>query len=69
MPNYIVNSQAQSNGDHEVHAFDCNFLPALQHRIALGFHSNCSSAVTKAKSIGYQRANGCYFCAYSCHTG
>lgn len=69
MPNYVVNRQAQSNGDHEVHNADsCAFLPGTHNRVSLGFHSDCSSAVAAAKKLGY-RANGCYFCAYACHTG
>lgn len=71
MPNYCVNSNAQSNGDHEVHDLastkDC--LPDLRHRVSLGMHATCRGAVQKAKDLGYSKANGCFYCANDCHTG
>ncbi len=70
MPNYCVNSNAQSNGDYEVHDLDANkwCLPAPSNQVALGFHGSCSSAVTAAKNAGYRTANGCARCAPACHT-
>lgn len=69
MPYFYVNKNAQSNGDHEVHetGASCNRHADPQNRVDLGYHSNCQSAVTKAKSMGY-KANGCYYCAKACHT-
>jgi len=71
MPNYCVNSNAQANGDHEVHDLDANkwCLPALANRVPLGYHSTCSGAVSAAKAAGYTPANGCKWCAEACHTG
>lgn len=70
MANYIVNRNAQANGDHEVHnrdvAADC--LPLSSNQQALGSHYSCESAVRAARAAGYQQSNGCYYCAYSCHT-
>lgn len=71
MPNYIVNRNAQSNGDYEVHdlsrATSC--LPNEVNRVALGNHLNCGSAVQAARNAGYRKANGCAYCATACHTG
>lgn len=47
MAYYLVNRNAQSNGDHEVHQNTCAYLPA--EFINLGFHYSCSSAVAEAK--------------------
>ena len=74
MPNYIVNKNAQSNGDHEVHETprsSCTspWYPEPQNQVELGWHVSCSGAVTKAKFLGYTMANGCYYCSRSCHTG
>lgn len=70
MPNYIVNRNAQSNGDHEVHdeSSTRGCLPDRANRVALGYFSSCSGAVSEAKRRGYSRANGCAYCAASCHT-
>lgn len=70
MPHYCVNKVAQAgSGDYEVHdlASTKGCLPAVDNRIDLGYHSSCSSAVQAAKSY-YSKVNGCYYCAYSCHT-
>lgn len=69
MAQYCVNSHAQSNGDHEVHRIDtCNRLPNPEHRVALGDHSTCTTAVTAAKRI-YSQSNGCWYCSPACNTG
>ena len=68
MPNFYVNKNAQSNGDHEVHEVGTCPTPAnTENRVALGFHASCSSAVTEAKKH-YSQVNGCANCAPACHT-
>lgn len=69
MPTYIVNKNAQPNGDHEVHRTDtCTRLPEPANRVPLGNHATCLTAVTAAKQI-YPRSNGCYWCSPECNTG
>ena len=73
MPQYIVNSNKQSNGDNEVHQFPRSLCtspryPAIQNQVQLGVHSYCRGAVEKAKRMGYN-ANGCWYCARECNTG
>jgi hypothetical protein len=67
MDTYYVNSNAQANGDHEVHKSTCSFLPELQHRVKLGVFTNCYDAVREAKKK-YSTADGCAFCCPACHT-
>ena len=72
MPQYIVNSNKQANGDNEVHQYPrslCNSpnYPAIQNQVSLGSHTYCRGAVEKAKRMGYN-ANGCWYCARACHT-
>ena len=67
MKKYIVNTTADSQGDHEVHENTCNRLPAYHNQKDLGYHMGCYSAVTKAKET-YPTANGCYHCSRTCHT-
>ncbi len=49
---YYVNKNAQSNGDHEVHAEGCSYLPEVSNRDYLGYYSNWSSAVNTGKVQG-----------------
>jgi hypothetical protein len=69
MPYFCVNTQAQSNGDHEVHdlASPYGCLPATYNRLDLGYHSGCRGAVQAAKRT-YSKSNGCAHCASACHT-
>lgn len=68
MARYYVNQNGQSNGDHEVHAFGCSWLPNVENRIYLGAFENCKKAVKAAKDY-YAQVNGCYYCSNDCHTG
>jgi hypothetical protein len=68
MPIYIVNRNAQDNGDHEVHdrssAWNC--LPDEANRRELGSHDSGASAVRLAQ-LFYGNANGCATCMVSSH--
>ena len=64
---YYVNTEAQKNGDHEVHVTGCAHAPEPKHRHPLGDFENCAHAVTIAKVL-YKKSNGCYYCCYPCHT-
>ena len=70
MKYYYLNDNQQSNGDYEVHAEGCSFMPLLANRTYLGLFSNCKDAVAEAKRkypFRY-RINGCYYCCSPCHT-
>ena len=67
MSSYYVNTQAQTNGDHEVHKDGCNFAPNATNRKYLGEFELCVPAVQEARKH-FQKVNGCYFCARPCHT-
>lgn len=68
MPNYCVNTNAQSNGDHEVHDLgSCSHLPNPVNRKGLGYHATCRGAVAEAKKT-FARSNGCAHCCPDCHT-
>ncbi|MEA2016622.1 MAG: hypothetical protein U9O59_08005 [Actinomycetota bacterium] len=68
MPDYYVNKQEQENGDHEVHEYNCSWLPKEENRKYLGYFSDCHDAVRKAKER-YSQSNGCKYCCPACHTG
>jgi hypothetical protein len=70
MPYFCVNRNAQpGSGDHEVHDLSSTWgcLPDSANQIDLGYHSSCRSAVVAARAY-YADVNGCYHCAYACHT-
>jgi len=49
MKYYYVNRIKQSNGDHEVHASTCSYLPIIENREPLGYFNDCKEAVKKQK--------------------
>ena len=67
MSSYYVNTNAQANGDHEVHTTGCEYLPARENRIYLGEFTSCHQAVQEARKY-YSQVNGCYYCSRPCHT-
>ncbi|SKC34438.1 hypothetical protein CZ809_04058 [Photobacterium piscicola] len=71
MPNFIVNKNAQPNGDHEVHNLTngCSFMPNPENQVNAGFHQTCAGAVAEVKKNNPALSiNGCYYCCNSCHT-
>lgn len=68
MSKYYVNTNAQANGDHEVHKEECAWMPHEQHKLYLGDFSNCQDAVRAAKKM-FTQSNGCYYCSKECNTG
>jgi hypothetical protein len=66
MPNYYVNTDAQSTGEHEVHEKDCKHGPVASKQKSLGWYSSCSFAIAEAKKL-YSKVDGCYHCANDCH--
>lgn len=69
MPNYIINTNTDSNGYNEVHNTSCNHLPEVANQVSLGYHIGAEAAVSYAKSVGYKNADGCYYCCNEAHHG
>jgi hypothetical protein len=67
MTEYFVNTNAQPNGDHEVHVTGCGHFPHPSNARSLGYFTNCKDAVRESKKL-YPKSNGCYFCTNECHT-
>lgn len=67
MVTYCVNKNAQDTGEHEVHTYNCNYLPKEENRIYLGSFSTCHGAIEEAKKY-YSNVDGCYYCSKECHT-
>lgn len=67
MAEYYVNKNAQSNGDHEVHESNCEYLPDQDNRIFLGSFESCFEAVKEARKH-YTKVDGCFYCSLPCHT-
>jgi len=67
MANYYVNTNAQDNGDHEVHKEGCGWMPEPGNKKYLGDFISCHGAVKEAEKY-FRQTNGCYHCSNSCHT-
>lgn len=68
MPRYYVNTNAQLNGDHEVHReTGCPTPAAPENRRDLGHFDNCHDAVAAARAH-FTQVNGCAHCSPACHT-
>ena len=65
---YINNNTSNPNGNNEVHAEDCKYLPSPTNRTYLGYFNDAIAAVEKAKSQGYSNADGCVHCCREAHT-
>lgn len=64
MERYVVNNQAQSNGDYEVHKEGCRYFPS--NYTFLGYYYNCRDAVNAAKRF-YSKSDGCIHCVPHCN--
>ena len=53
MPIFIVNKNAQKNGDHEVHnvTTGCSYMPNIENQVAAGIHPTCVGAVAEVKKL------------------
>lgn len=67
MPNFYVNMNAQSTGEHEVHKEGCFWLIQAKNKKHLGNFSNCKLAIREAKKH-YSNVDGCKHCIPECHT-
>lgn len=63
---YYVNTQPQSNGDHEVHKSTCLHLPDASHRRYLGNFATDQEALQEARKY-YLKADGCFYCCPQIH--
>ncbi|MDM5297710.1 hypothetical protein QUF51_06050 [Bacillus pumilus] len=65
---YFIRTK-DDHGKYVVHTEDCVFLGDAANRTLIGLHINCESAVEEAKKISNETDfNGCFYCAYACHT-
>ena len=64
---YYISKNARSNGDHEIHAELCMFLPQVDNRQFLGKFISCTDAMVEAKKH-YFSANACKRCSENCRT-
>lgn len=67
MAAYYVDSLPNKKGNNEVHKFGCSHLDlGWKQFVFLGKFSDCREAVEEARKA-FPQAEGCYFCARTCH--
>lgn len=64
---YYINKKAQSTGEHEIHKYDCNYLPVEENRVFLGAFENFETAKKEAIKSGFNNVDGCAFCCPEGH--
>lgn len=69
MYKYYINPNRYSNPNfnNEVHKEGCTWMP--NNPAYLGYFNNGKEAVSYAKTIGYDRADGCAVCCSEAHKG
>lgn len=65
---YYVNTNAQNNGDHEMHVEGCSCMPLAKNCYALGAFTNEFEALYQAKKF-FSHVNGCAKCCKQTNTG
>lgn len=63
---FYVNKNAQSKGEHEVHRWNCGYLPNIENRLYLGDFATSQQAVREAKKY-YTIVDGCAYCCPESH--
>lgn len=67
---YYFNNSADVHGRHEVHTEDCSYIPSSENRTMIGYMSNCSDAIDRAKREHPSKSfDGCYWCSRECNKG
>lgn len=69
--NYIINKNKDANGNNEIHnqTNGCSYMPDIFNQVSLGWCYSDADAVEKAKTMGYSKADGCYYCCHKAHKG
>ncbi len=66
---YYINKNKQENGDNEIHASWCVWMPNPDNRIYLGIFNNGIEAVIEArKRWPKAQINGCIHCSPESNT-
>ncbi len=57
------------NKNHEVHQESCPHFNQLTQFVELGESVFCSTALQRARALGYTNVDGCKICCVACHRG
>lgn len=70
MAKFRLNKQRNNpNQNHEVHKDSCEHYKHLKHFVELGEFIFCSTAMQRARDMGYTKVDGCSICCKECHQG
>ncbi|MRN25006.1 hypothetical protein EAI30_10295 [Romboutsia ilealis] len=65
---YYFNDNVDNNGNHEIHTFNCSYLPSYFNRTYIGSFSSCEDAINAAKlQYPYKSFDGCFWCCQKIH--
>ena len=67
MPKYIVDTTPTKNNIQTLHEIDCPHVPDKKHSIAIGYYTECSSALRYLRIKNpTSHFSGCKYCCRSC---
>ncbi|MBR1534510.1 MAG: hypothetical protein IJ639_09095 [Ruminococcus sp.] len=69
MPYYLINKKPDERNLNEIHQTTCIWKPDVSNQVSLGYHSSNKQALEYAKSQGWNRADGCFYCCPDIHHG
>ena len=68
MQHYYFNQNTDAQGNHQVHAVGCSFLPNIENQTYIGYEPDCHAAIRRAiANTNQTNFNGCYYCCKPCH--
>jgi hypothetical protein len=62
---YLLNQ----NNNYEVHQETCPSINNIRQIVELGEFLFCSTALQRARALGYKNVDGCKICCLACHRG
>ncbi len=65
----LNNGRFNTNNNHEVHQETCFYFNELNQYVELGEFVFCSTALQKARDLGFVNVDGCKICCLACHRG
>lgn len=68
MHKYVVNSETNGWGSHDIHVMECDLAEKISGVLFLGRCVSGNAAKSKAAELGYQSIECCEICLPECNT-
>jgi hypothetical protein len=61
--------RVNQNKNYVVHEESCSYFNQINQFVELGDFLFCSTALQRARALGYNNVDGCKICCLACHLG